>query len=353
MQKIIFVIFLLFLVQLVDADLVINEIMYNPSGVDGGHEWIEIFNNESGDINVENYTFFENNQNHRLSLANGDDIIISENEYFIIADNAETFLQDYENYEGTVLDSSFSLSNSGEYLALKDNERNVADEVNYSSDWGNREGYTLELMNPGLDNNNGLNWNSSLEEDGTPGNENSVFIEIIEDEELPFNHRIQLNYGWNLISSYIVPVSMELENIFVNVIDEGYLEIVRDQQGRFFNPRIGFNNIPEWNPYESYWVKVNWDSSIIISGDEIISLEIPLRQGWNNIVYPLNTTHSMNEIIEEVLNPLGNNFIIVKDENGRFYSRRYNYNNILEFAPGRGYQIKVNEETVLDFSPLD
>ena len=29
-----------------------------------------------------------------------------------------------------------------------------------------------------------------------------------------------------------------------------------------------------------------------------------------------------------------------------------NYNNIPEFIPGRGYQVKVNEETVLDFSSL-
>ena len=49
--------------------------------------------------------------------------------YFIISDNAETFLQDYGNYEGIVLDSSFSLSNVGEYLALKDNDENIVDEV--------------------------------------------------------------------------------------------------------------------------------------------------------------------------------------------------------------------------------
>ena len=44
---------------------------------------------------------------------------------------------------------------------------------------------------------------------------------------------------------------------------------------------------------------------------------------------------------------------MIKDENGRFYNKRHNYNNIPEFIPGRGYQVKVNEEAVLDFSSLE
>ena len=57
-------------------------------------------------------------------------------------------------------------------------------------------------------------------------------------------------------------------------------------------------------------------------------------------------------VIDEVFNPLGGNLIIVKDQDGKFYLRNNNYNNIPEFIPGRGYQVKVNEETVLDFSSL-
>jgi len=43
---------------------------------------------------------------------------------------------------------------------------------------------------------------------------------------------------------------------------------------------------------------------------------------------------------------------MVKDGFGKFYVPRNNFNNIQEFAPGRGYQVKVNEEAVLDFSSL-
>ena len=134
-------------IPLVSASVIINEIMYNPSGADADHEWVEIYNNDEN-INLEDWRFFEANTPHRLSLVQGDDMIISEDEYVIIADNAETFLQDYENYEGTVLDSTFSLSNTGEYIALKDPDGNIVDEVDYNSSLGaNENGMSLCEIN--------------------------------------------------------------------------------------------------------------------------------------------------------------------------------------------------------------
>jgi len=343
------VLLFLFFIPVVNASLIINEIMYNPQGADGGHEWIEIYNGGEEDINLEDYRFFENNQNHGLNLIHGDNSIISEDEYLIIADNAETFLQDHENFPRTVLDSTFSLSNTGEYIALKNSSGSIIDEVNYSGIV--EEGRSLCKINN--------IWKECIATPGEEnieyqkpayGNINSIFAAIM--EEVQFNQEIQLRYGWNLISSNVIPISAELEDIFSTLVEEGYLEIVKDSQGRFYTPRNGFNNIPEWNPYGAYWVKVNWRSNIIISGDERISTQMPLNRGWNYIAYPLNTAHSMNEIIDEVFNPLGGNLIIVKDQDGKFYLRNNNYNNIPEFIPGRGYQVKVNEETVLDFSSL-
>ena len=134
-------------IPLVSASVIINEIMYNPSGADADHEWVEVYNNDEN-INLEDWRFFEANTPHRLSLVHGDDMIISEDEYVIIADNAETFLQDYENYEGTVLDSTFSLSNAGEYIALKDPDGNIVDEVDYNSSLGaNENGMSLCEIN--------------------------------------------------------------------------------------------------------------------------------------------------------------------------------------------------------------
>lgn len=148
--------------EIVLANIIINEIMYNPSGSDDGHEWIEIYSNES--INISGWKFYEAGTNHGLTLINGSWVI---NGYAIIADEWDTFLSDYPNFNGTLFDSSFSLKNSGEYLALK-NGSNIVDEVNYSTDMANGNGKSLERFDYG--------WNESSVMGGSPGKQNNDSI---------------------------------------------------------------------------------------------------------------------------------------------------------------------------------
>ena len=151
--------------------LVINEIMYNPDGGDSGHEWIEIYSHNL--LNLSGCVFYEEGSNHGLNLVEGSWIVEG---YAIIADEADTFLLDYPDFGGTLFDSSWSsLSNNGEYLALKNSSLDVVDEIFYLSEWGNEEGKSLELIDYDLDNNLSSNWNSSLIDGGTPGFENSLF----------------------------------------------------------------------------------------------------------------------------------------------------------------------------------
>lgn len=121
----------------------ISEIMYNPSGSDTGHEWIEVYNNESSAINLTGWKFVESGTNHGLNLVNGGEIL-DIGTYAIIADNSNMFLQDYPTFTGTLFDSSFSLSNTGEYLALKDSNSTVVENITYADIA--EEGKTLQLV---------------------------------------------------------------------------------------------------------------------------------------------------------------------------------------------------------------
>ena len=342
----------LFLITPVNADVVINEIMYNPSGSDNNHEWIEIYNDGNEEINLDDWRFNEADSDHRLTLEQGENMLIEPDEYILIVQNTGTFLEDHEDYEGKILDSSFSLSNAGEYLALKNSDGEIMDEVEYSNEWGNGEqGFSLELIHPNLDNEIGENWDSSENEGGTPGEQNSIFDEGVNDFIM---QEINLRSGWNLISSYIIPNDLNLEIIFETLIEEENLILVKDENGRFFSPIGDFNNIGDWNPQEAYYVKVSEETSFIIEGEETINLEIELNEGWNNIAYPLNQAYSMEEIIENVLQPLieEEQLELLKNGIGRFFIPRWNFNNIPEMNPGNGYMIKVTENTTIDFSQI-
>ncbi len=118
----------------VDA-LIISEIMYDLSGSDTNREWIEIYNDQGGAIDLTGWKFFEAGTNHGLNLVSGS-ISLNQGDYALIVKDPDVFLADHPNFNGTLLDSSFSLSNTGESLAMKDSSLNIVNEVNYSSSWG-------------------------------------------------------------------------------------------------------------------------------------------------------------------------------------------------------------------------
>ncbi|MEW6063163.1 MAG: lamin tail domain-containing protein [Nanoarchaeota archaeon] len=135
---------ILLLVPSVNALVLFNEIMYNPFGSDTGREWIELYNNGEC-VNLTNWKLYEAGVNHGLTLINGS-FIICEDEYLIIADDANAFLEEYTNFNGILIDSTFSLSNNNESITLK-NSTSIVDNITYfSSLGGNGNGNTICRM---------------------------------------------------------------------------------------------------------------------------------------------------------------------------------------------------------------
>jgi hypothetical protein len=155
----------------VRAGLVINEIFYNAVGDDTGREWIEIYNPDSHTYEITGWKFAEGGSNHNLTLVQAT-AAIEAGAYAVIADDGVLFMQDYPQFTGPVFDSSFSLSNSGETIALADSYLNQIDQVTYSSAWGGSEGYSLERISAQADGSDPANWGQGPE-GGTPGSINS------------------------------------------------------------------------------------------------------------------------------------------------------------------------------------
>ena len=99
MKVFILVVFAILLSSSVFARVLINEIMYNPSGSDSSHEWLEIYNNGTYSIDIGGWKFYENDVNHALTPIYGKRVLNS-GDYAIIADEWETFLLDYPKFNG-------------------------------------------------------------------------------------------------------------------------------------------------------------------------------------------------------------------------------------------------------------
>src|SRR3989344_182459 len=116
------------------AQVMISEIMYDEKGSDDGREWIEIKNVGEAPILVSELKFFEGETNHGITPIAGINLI-NQGECAIISSNPAKFRNDHNNFSGNLFKASFSLNNTGEFLALK-KENSVEDSIVYGNSWG-------------------------------------------------------------------------------------------------------------------------------------------------------------------------------------------------------------------------
>ena len=170
---IIFIIFLSLLIFINTAqaeNLTFSEIMYDPIGVDTDQEWIEAFNLSTSTIEIDSTWRFNDGTNHLLSLYQGDNQIASST-FFLITADAQIFLDNYQDFNGTIFESSLSLNNSTDTIQLLNNGQTIT-EFTYNSNLGaNGNGKTLEKIDV---HNLESNWQESYVLEGTPGNESST-----------------------------------------------------------------------------------------------------------------------------------------------------------------------------------
>jgi len=143
--------------------------MYDLKEGDQGKEWIEILNMSDERVDISAWKLYEQDTNHNLKIIQGNNILGS-GEYAVIADNQTEFLTNNPGYAGILFDSSFSLSNTGENISIK-NADLIIDQLGYNSEWGAQgDGNSLQKIDSGSDSNNSGNWQQALP---TPGAENS------------------------------------------------------------------------------------------------------------------------------------------------------------------------------------
>lgn len=150
--------------------------------------------------------------------------------------------------------------------------------------------------------------------------------------------RTYLDEGWSLVSSPVPPEAPRQQDIWRHITDHGHLEIVKDQNGRFWAPALGFSNLTPWDVQNGYFVKLSAPDSLRVRGEAVADDSlIQLRRGWNIIsYYPVRNIDAVSAFanIRDIL-------IIAKDDQGRFYSPSNNFSNMEELRRGEGYQVKV------------
>ncbi len=165
-------------------DIIINEIMPNPSGATGvpAAEFMELYNRSDKIISLENFTF--------ASGTTSSDpfpfVVLGPGEYVIVYEREDGI--DFGSFGDTiVLEGNVSMTNDGDDLSLIMPDGTVCDALEYTRAWyqdTDRDdgGFSLERINPSAPCEGASNWRASLDILGaTPGAANSVLDDEVDD----------------------------------------------------------------------------------------------------------------------------------------------------------------------------
>ena len=155
------------------AQVVINEIMYDPSAVaDDFGEWVELTNIGSDAVDIQGWVLKDNFRNRHVIASS---VVIQPGAYVVLGragTNNGGYSADY------VYGDDFLLKNSGEdAVILEDSNGMLMDSVVYGTDvpWPvKRSGYSIELTRPTLNNVSPASWQLATQsfgdgDYGTPG----------------------------------------------------------------------------------------------------------------------------------------------------------------------------------------
>ncbi len=174
---------------------------------------------------------------------------------------------------------------------------------------------------------------------------------------------VPLITGWNIISINITPpeemwireegpdVIRMMEQLRIDE-DDHHVQLMKNEDGRFYLPGFDFNNIPYWDLTEGYQVKVDEDIEAVWTGDPIpADMDIPLERNWNLIAYYPTYELDASAPDNYVLSPIIDHVLMAKDNDGFFMVRAFNFCNMPPWRETQGYQVKVDADVVLNYPP--
>jgi len=224
-------------------DLVINEINYNSSDEFDAGDWVEIYNNGTDSVNVSNWYFTDENEDHRFTFP--ENSIIGVDSYIVLAQDTISFSNFFPQEVDLYGSFDFGLSGGGEEISLYDLSGGLIDRVEYddSLPWpiepdGN--GPTLELISPDSLNDLASSWSFS-DGNGTPGYINSVISPLSFENEKniplqpllqsafpnPFNSMVKIKFS--------LPNRQNVEISILNILGENVRLLSNNQYSAGIN----------------------------------------------------------------------------------------------------------------------
>jgi hypothetical protein len=233
-----------------ENDVVINEIMADPTPVVGLPEWeyVELFNTTEYAIDLKDWTFNIGTTSKIFPSVQIDPLGF----LILCKDDAE----EMETYGKTCAFSSFSIANAGAILRLFSPDETLVSEVSFNDNWYHdaekkNGGWSLEQIDPFNPCAGTINWSASVDASGgTPGRVNSINapnetvpkvarVSMLGDNIvlLWFDQQMDRESLENLSGYYVKELNINPVEVICNPVESSSLELIFDyyfQEGEVY-----------------------------------------------------------------------------------------------------------------------
>jgi PKD repeat protein len=162
-----------------------------------------------------------------------------------------------------------------------------------------------------------------------------------------YNQAIQLDSGWNGISTYIKPVFSDIVEILNPVSNDLYFAY--NSQGIYF-PGGNINTIQNWEPKSGLIMYMNEESVLQIEGYSQINASLQAPAGWS--ILPVLT--NCDQDISIISNSFNQNLILIKEIAGwRIFWPEMGIKTLEILKKGKSYYILLQEPQNFTFPGCD
>jgi hypothetical protein len=307
-----------------DKNLIDPGIMYMKS-IDGGISWQaeKLLSEDDGWFSFPTCLAIANSS---IYIGFLDDKHIAEGGkrqayFFNSSDNGESFypehgkkLSNSDIYNTTAIES-MTLDNNKIHVTLSENRDGYLTEVYYigSSDIGQTWSPDLRLtytLNSSSGNSNIAIENNFIHvifQDNRTGDSphsSEIYYKRYPDFPLPDPiYNINLNEGWNLISTPLSPREESLIKVLENItgkwdVVKYYDTLDKADPWKTYRPGSTVNDLTNIDETMGFWIYINQPNvTLTVSGVIPASTTIPLYAGWNLVGYPTQTTQTVGNAL--------------------------------------------------------
>jgi len=157
------------------------------------------------------------------------------------------------------------------------------------------------------------------------------------------SHEILLNEGWNSLSTYVEPVSLDLDALFSDI--QNQLIILIEGENIYY-PEGNLNTIGDFDPKSAYVIKVNANTTLTFTGmrQAVNSVQVP--EGWSYLPVLSECEVSSADLFKDMNASLE----MLKEIAGtKCYWPVKNISTLDYLQPGKAYLIKLKTPAKITF----